>query len=606
MSPPLVQLTGAAVTFGGAPLFADVDVGLARGERACLVGRNASGKSTLLKLVAGQLEPDRGTRFVQPGTRIAYLPQEPAFGAATSVRAHVASGLPPEATGRESAAVDALLATLQLSGDAAPATLSGGEARRADLARALAGAPDVLLLDEPTNHLDLPTIAWLERHLGDLPGALVTISHDRAFLVALAQRTWWLDRGRLRKFDQGFAAYEPWSEQVLEAEAEEAHRLGRKLASETRWLREGLSARRRRNQGRVRALHELRRRLAERTTAPGRVALEVSEAERGGSLIIEAEHVAKRYDERTIVRDFSTRIARGARVGIIGPNGAGKTTLLRLLTGALAPDAGRVRVGLGVEIAYFDQRRAALDDAASLQRVLCPDGGDQVIINGRPRHVASYLRDFLFGDGQVASPVKSLSGGERARLLLAKLFAQPSNLAVLDEPTNDLDMDTLDLLQETLADYPGTVLLVSHDRDFLDRVATSTIALEGDGQVQEYAGGYSDYLTQRPPQGAARAAAAKPTKPAPARATPAAAPARLSYRDQRERALLPERITALEAERRALEQTLADPGLYARDAAAFARAAARLDAVRAELAAAEERWLEIELAVEQVERTRAR
>jgi ATP-binding cassette subfamily F protein uup len=600
-----VSLTGAAIRFGGAPLFDRVDAGLGRGERACLVGRNGSGKSTLLKALAGLIELDQGARFVQPGTRIAYLPQEPAFGAARTVREHVAGGLPTPASAQDDAAADAVMARLQLDPEAAVARLSGGEARRADLARALAGAPDVLLLDEPTNHLDLPSIAWLEQRLAGFGGALLTISHDRAFLKSVARRTLWLDRGSLRKFDQGFAAYEPWAEQVIEAEAEEAHRLGRKLVSETRWLREGLSARRRRNQGRVRALAELRERLAARTSAPGHVQLEVSEAVRGGSLAIEAEHIAKSYDGRVIVRDFSTRIARGARVGIIGPNGVGKTTLLRLLIGTLAPDRGRVRLGHGIEIAYFDQRRAALDPEASLLRVLCPDGGDQVIVAGRPRHVASYLRDFLFADGQAASPVKSLSGGERSRLLLAKLFAQPSNLAVLDEPTNDLDMDTLDLLQETLADFPGTVLLVSHDRDFLDRVATSTIALEGDGQVQEYAGGYSDYLTQRPPTAAAPPS--KSPKPAGRAPAPADAPAtRLSYRDQRERSVLPERIAALEAERCALEAALADPGLYARDAAAFQRTAARLDAARAELAAAEERWLEIELAAEQAAQARAR
>ena len=599
-----MSLNGAAITFGGAPLFAGVDAGLARGERACLVGRNGSGKSTLLKALAGLIELDQGSRFVQPGTRIAYLPQEPAFGTARTVRDHVRGGLPTSASARDHAA-DAVMARLQLDPDAALASLSGGEARRADLARALAGAPDVLLLDEPTNHLDLPTIAWLEQLLAGFGGALLTISHDRAFLNMVARRTLWLDRGSLRKFDQGFAAYEPWSEQVIEAETEEAHRLGRKLVSETRWLREGLSARRRRNQGRVRALAELRARLAARSAAPGRVQLEVSEAERGGSLVIEAEHVAKTYDGRAIVRDFSARIARGARVGIIGPNGVGKTTLLRLLTGVMAPDSGRVRLGHGVEIAYFDQRRAALDPEASLQRVLCPDGGDQVIVAGRPRHVASYLRDFLFADGQVASPVKSLSGGERSRLLLAALFARPSNLAVLDEPTNDLDMDTLDLLQETLADFPGTVLLVSHDRDFLDRVATSTIALEGDGLVQEYAGGYSDYLTQRPPPTAAPSTkASRPVARAPT--APAAPTTKLSYRDQRERNLLPERIAALEAEIAALGAALADPGLYARDAASFQRAAARLDAARAELVAAEERWLEIELAAEQAAQARAR
>jgi ATP-binding cassette subfamily F protein uup len=606
VSPPLVALTDAAVTFGGTPLFATVDLGLARGERACLVGRNGSGKSTLLKALAGELELDRGTRFVQPGTRIAYLAQEPRFGAARTVRELVRTGLADDSSAQERAALDGVIARLQLEPETALATLSGGEARRADLARVLAGAPDVLLLDEPTNHLDLPTIAWLETLLAGFAGAVLTISHDRAFLNNVARRTLWLDRGSLRAVDQGFAQFEDWSETVLEAEAEAAHKLGRKLVSETKWLREGISARRTRNMGRVRALLDLRKQLAGRVGATGRVQLEVSEAERGGSLVIEAKHIAKAFDDRPIVRDFSTRIARGARVGMIGANGAGKTTLLRLLTGDLAPDRGQVKLGHGVEIAYFDQRRAALDPETSLQRVLCPDGGDQVIVNGRPRHVASYLRDFLFGDGQVMSPVKSLSGGERSRLLLAKLFARPSNLAVLDEPTNDLDMDTLDLLQDVLADFPGTVLLVSHDRDFLDRVATSTIALEGDGTVTEYAGGYSDYLTQRPAP-AAPATPAKTAKPAAPRGSPSSAPpTKLSYRDQRERDLLPGRIAALEAETAALAQALADPGLYQRDRAAFQRSAARLDVARAELATAEERWLEIELAAEQAAEARAR
>ncbi len=563
----------------------------------------------MLKALAGELELDQGTRFVQPGTRIAYLPQEPRFGAAKTVRDYVDAGLPAGASAQENAAVDGIMARLQLAPETALATLSGGEARRADLARVLAGAPDVLLLDEPTNHLDLPTIAWLEQLLAGFGGAVLTISHDRAFLNTVARRTWWLDRGSLRRVDQGFAAFESWSETVLEAEAEAAHKLGRKLVSETKWLREGISARRTRNMGRVRALLDLRKQLAERVRATGRVQIEVSEAERGGSLVIEAEHIAKAYDGQEIVRDFSTRIVRGARIGMIGANGAGKTTLLRLLTGELAPDRGRVRLGHGVEIAYFDQRRAALDPETSLHKVLCPDGGDQVIVAGKPRHVASYLRDFLFVDGQLFSPVKSLSGGERSRLLLAKLFARPSNLAVLDEPTNDLDMETLDLLQDVLADFPGTVLLVSHDRDFLDRVATSTIALEGDGRIQEYAGGYSDYLTQRPPP-AAPIPSAKKTKSAPAKSTSApspapAAPTRLSYRDQRERNLLPERIAALEAEIASLAQAMADPGLYQRDPAAFQRTAARLDVARAELTTAEERWLEIELAIEQAGQARA-
>ena len=590
MSPPLVALNGAAVSFGGAPLFERVDLGLARGERVCLVGRNGSGKSTLLKALAGEIELDAGTRFLQPGARIAYLAQEPAFGDAASVRAYVQAGLPEGATPQEAAAAEAVMAKLQIDPDAAPASLSGGEARRADLARALAGAPDLLLLDEPTNHLDLPTIAWLEQLLATFSGGVLTISHDRAFLRAVANSTWWLDRGTLRRLDKGFAAFEGWVEETLAAEAEETHRLGRKLASEMKWLREGISARRTRNEGRVRALLALRQQIAARTAATGRVQLTVTEAERSGSLVIEAEHIQKRYDARVIVRDFSTRIARGARVGFIGPNGAGKTTLLRMLTGGLAPDAGRVRLGHGLEIAYFDQRRAALDPEASVQRILCPDGGDQVFVAGKPRHVASYLRDFLFAETQMVSPVKALSGGERARLLLARLFAQPSNLAVLDEPTNDLDMDTLDLLQEVLADYPGTVLLVSHDRDFLDRVVTSTIAAEGDGRWTLYAGGYSDMLAQRGPRtGAPPPAPKRPEPAAAARTKPAST--KMSFRDKHALATLPQQIETLEAEITELSTRLADPDLFARDPKRHAEMASRLAAAEAERVAAEDRWL---------------
>ncbi len=596
MTLPLVALTDATVTFGGRPAFDGLSVGLGAGERVCLVGRNGSGKSTLMRALAGEIELDGGSRFVQPGTRIAYLPQEPRFGGMATVADYVATGLPADAGAAGPGRVASVLDALRLAPDAEPGTLSGGEARRADLARLLAADADVLLLDEPTNHLDIDTILWLERELGGQRGALLMISHDRAFLGALSRRTWWLDRGQARRREAGYPGFEDWAEQVLAAEAQAVHRDQRKLVAETKWLREGLSARRKRNEGRVRALQALRRSLTERDGPVGRAKLAVSEAEGGGSLVIEAEHVDKAFD-RPVVRDFSIKIKRGARIGVIGPNGAGKTTLIRLLTGELAPDRGRIRLGVGLEAAYFDQRRAALDPERSVAWALTDGSGDQVMVDGRPRHVVSYLKDFLFTDVQAMSPVKALSGGERARLLLAKLFARPSNLLILDEPTNDLDMDTLDLLEDVLGDYGGTVLAVSHDRDFLDRIATSVIALDGTGRAVEYAGGYTDYLAQRPPPVAAPPPAPKPARTAEPR--PAARRDRLSYKDERERQLLPDRIAGLEAEIAKLEADLGDPALYRRDAGRFAAAAERVAAARAELASAEERWLELELLAEQ-------
>ena len=607
---PVVQLSGAAVTFGGRPLFSGIDLALAPGDRACLVGRNGSGKSTLLRVLAGEIELDDGTRFAQPGTRIAYLPQEPRFGASPSVADYVRGGLGAAPGPEAPARIADILARLGLAGEAEPARLSGGEARRADLARALVSRPELLLLDEPTNHLDLPTIEWLEQELASFRGALLAISHDRAFLRALSRRVLWLDRGSLRRFNRGYAAFDEWAEEVMEAEAREQAKLEKKLANETVWLHQGISARRRRNEGRVRALIELRSTLAERVAATGRVRIEASLADAGGSLAIEAEHAGKSYGERVIVRDLSLRIARGSRIGIIGRNGAGKSTLIRLLTGDLAPDSGRVRLGHGLAPVYFDQKREALDPEASLRKVLC-DSGDTVFINGRPQHVMTYLRHFLFEERQANGPVKALSGGERARLLLAKLFARPSNLLVLDEPTNDLDMDTLDLLQDALAEYEGTVLLVSHDRDFLDRVATSTLVMPGDGTVEAYAGGYSDYLAQRPkpvettPRAprAGRSEAARGAGKAASVASPPAA--RLTYKDARERERLPDEIERLAAEIRTCEQRLADPALYARDSELFARLAGELESKRAALAAAEERWLALELQAEELESRRS-
>jgi ATP-binding cassette subfamily F protein uup len=597
MSPPIIALKGATVSFGQRALFAGLDIGVARGERACLVGRNGCGKSTLLKAMAGLLDLDGGERFVQPGVRVAYLAQEtPSTGDAT-VAQHVEAGHP---VGVEPHRIEEVLSRLQLDGDRPLASLSGGEARRASLARALAGEPDALLLDEPTNHLDLPTIEWLERYLGDYGGAVLLISHDRAFLARVSDRTFWLDRGRLRALDRGYAHFEAWSDAILEEEETTLAKLEKRIESETEWLGRSITARRKRNEGRKRRLLEMRAARANWVGATGRAKLAAAIEDSRSRLVIEAEGLNKSFaaadgTPRPMVKDFSTRIMRGDRIGIIGPNGAGKTTLVRLLTGQLEPDSGTVRLAKTINPAYFDQRRASLDPDKTLWNTLVPDGGDHVLVRDRPRHVVAYLRDFLFDERQAKTLVGSLSGGERNRLLLARTLAQPSNLLVLDEPTNDLDIDTLDLLQEVLDDYEGTLLLVSHDRDFLDRLVNGTFVLLGDGRVREYAGGYSDYLIQsqddRPPAPRPRAAEKEkktPDAPRPQRA-------RMSYKEIRELESLTQEIDTLTDEASALEAQLADATLYERDRAAFEDATRRIGDVRTRLASAEERWLELEV-----------
>jgi ABC transport system ATP-binding/permease protein len=595
--PPLLTLQDIAVDLGDQTLLDGVELVVEARARICLVGQNGAGKSTLLRIMAGLAEPDRGHRFVQPGHRIAYLPQAPDFAGSETIAAYVGAA-PAGAGAPPPHRVDAMLDALDLDGARKAATLSGGEARRAALARLLAGAPEIMLLDEPTNHLDLPAIEWLEATLAASPAAIVVVSHDRAFLNRLTRTTLWLDRGRLRRLDDGFAGFEAWSAEILEREASAAARLDKRIASETEWSHKGISARRKRNQGRLRRLQALRGEREQRVARSGAVALVADSGAMSGRLVVEAEAIGKAFDGQTVIADFSTRILRGDRVGVIGPNGAGKTTLLRLLSGALAPDWGRVRLGTNITAVYLDQMRATLDAAASVRETLCESGGDQVMVRGRPRHVVSYMRDFLFRPSQANSPVASLSGGERNRLLLARALARSANLLVLDEPTNDLDLETLDLLQEMLGDFDGTLLLVSHDRDFLDRVVTSTIALEGGGVVEEYVGGYSDYLRQRRP--AALKPAAKATAPAAPRARRPAT--RLSYREQRNLEALPGRIAALEAEIATLEATLAEEKLYARDAAAFSAAATRLGAARAELSVAEEKWLALEIKREAISR----
>jgi ABC transport system ATP-binding/permease protein len=596
--PPSLLLQDISLTFGTTPLLTGAGLAVAPGDRVCLVGRNGSGKSTLLRVAAGLVQPDAGRRFAQPGATIRYLPQEPDLSGFPTTLAYVEAGLGTEAAAdRHRAAY--LLQQLGLTGREHPATLSGGEARRAALARTLAPAPDILLLDEPTNHLDLPGIEWLERELAGLRSGIVVISHDRRLLERISRATVWLDRGITRTLDRGFAAFEPWRDAVLEQEETERHKLGRKIAMEEDWLRYGVTARRKRNQKRLADLHGLRKKRKEQRAALGSVRLDAAQADLSGRLVMVAEAVSKSYGDRPIVRDFSTRILRGDRVGIVGSNGAGKTTLLNLVTGALPPDAGEVRLGTNLAQVTLDQRRESLDPAQTLAQALTGGAGDTVAVGGERRHVVSYMKDFLFGPEQANTPVGVLSGGERGRLTLARTFARPSNLLVLDEPTNDLDLETLDLLQERLAEYPGTVLLVSHDRDFLDRVVTSVIASAGDGRWIEYAGGYSDMLAQRGPP--AEEAPAVKKQRAEARQKPASSSRRLTFKDRHALDTLPGKIAALHTEIDRLNTVLSDPNLYARDPARFGKATQTLAAVQEKLAAAEEQWLTLEMLREEIE-----
>ncbi len=598
--PPLLALQAVTLTLGGKPLLEGVDLSVSPGARLCLVGRNGSGKSTLLKIAAGEIDFDAGERFLQPGASLRYLPQEPDFSGFTSVMAYVEAGLSPL---DDPYFARQLLEGLGLTGEENPARLSGGEGRRAALVRALAPQPDILLLDEPTNHLDLPTIVWLEEKLAGLRSALVLISHDRRFLQDLTRETVWLDRGRTRHLDSGFKDFEAWRDRELEEEDRQRHKADRKIVAEEHWLRHGVSGRRKRNVKRLGDLHRMRAERRQRVAPTSEVRLEASEAQLSGKLVIEAVKIGKSYGERVIVDDFSTRVMRGDRLGIIGANGAGKTTLVNLLTGKLAPDAGKVRLGAGLAMATLEQSRASLDPASTLQDALTGGGSDFVEINGERRHIVGYMRDFLFAPEQARTPVGKLSGGERGRLMLARALALPSNVLVLDEPTNDLDLETLDLLEEMLADYPGTLIVVSHDRDFLDRVATSVLMSEGGGRWQEYAGGYSDMVAQRGAGVVAREAAPAPAEArekAPPREKPAGRP-RLSNKEQHALTTLPKKMDELRAKKAKLQALLDDPDLYTSDPAKFARAGTMLAEIEAELARAEEEWLELEIRREEIE-----
>jgi ATP-binding cassette subfamily F protein uup len=601
MAPPLIQLKDIALTFGGTPLLSGVELSVSPAERVCLIGRNGSGKSTLLKIAAGLVEPDRGTRFVQPGATIRYLPQEPDFDGHTTTLGYVEAGLGP---GDDQHPARYLLEQLGLHGDEDPAHLSGGEARRAALARVLAPSPDILLLDEPTNHLDLTTIEWLEAELDSRRCALVLISHDRRFLTNLSRGTAWLDRGQIKQIGRGFAAFEAWRDEVLAEEEREQHKLDRKIVNEEHWLRYGVSGRRKRNVKRLGNLHALRDQRRNYRGAAGSANLAAAEADKSGKLVIEAKNIVKSYGERKIVDDFSIRVQRGDRIGIVGPNGAGKTTLVNLLTGAEEPDGGSIRLGANIEMATLDQHRESLDPKSTLAEALTGGRGDHVMVGGKPKHVVSYMKDFLFTQEQIRTPLEVLSGGERGRLMLARALAKPSNLLVLDEPTNDLDLETLDVLEDMLGDYDGTVILISHDRDFLDRVVTSVIAPDRDGKWIEYAGGYSDMLSQR---GAdlkreAAKAAAEEKKEAKAAGPAATSKRRLNFNEKHALETLPKTIAALQREIAKQQRIMDDPNLFAKDRKKFDAASAAIAIAQTELIAAEDRWLELEVLREEIER----
>ncbi|MBI5611607.1 MAG: ATP-binding cassette domain-containing protein [Gammaproteobacteria bacterium] len=628
---PIVSLHNVSLAFGHHPLLERLNLGLEAGERVCLIGRNGSGKSSLLKVIAGLVAPDDGELRRAPGTAIAYLPQEPALDEAGTVFDNVAAGLgdlrqwildyhhavQALATEHDAAAVtrlhalqeqlerhgawqaqqrvDETLSRLSLNADTPVAQLSGGWRRRVALGRALVAAPDVLLLDEPTNHLDIAAIEWLEEFIGSYRGALLFVTHDRAFLQRLATRIVELDRGALREFPGDYANYLRRKQELLAVEAGHAALFDKRLAEEEKWIRQGVEARRTRNMGRVRALLALRAERARRRTLTGEVRMALDDSAQSGRLVLEAEHLAFAYDGQPVVRDFSLRVLRGDRIGLIGPNGVGKTTLLKLLLKQLVPQHGQLRHGTNLQIAYFDQARAQLNPEARV--VDCVGEGKETITRGgRTQHVMSYLGDFLFAPERARSPVKSLSGGERARLLLAQLFARPANVLVMDEPTNDLDIETLELLEELLADYQGTLFLVSHDRVFLDNVVTSCLAFEGDGRIREYVGGYSDWLRQRAEKPVAVEKIKLDTAPAVSVETRRPAGKKLSYKDQRELDQLPARIEQLEKEQTAVQARLADPELYRRDPQAAKQLGVRLKEIEAAVRTAYARWQALEAA----------
>ncbi|WP_371224439.1 ABC-F family ATP-binding cassette domain-containing protein [Roseovarius sp. 2305UL8-3] len=592
---PLLQLSDVSLTFGGDPVFDDLSLVIQQGDRVALVGRNGSGKSTLMKVMAGLVEVDTGTRTLTPGKSVGYMEQDPDMAGFATLGDYAISGLDPS----EMYKVERAGEGLKFDPARPVETASGGERRRAALAKLMAEAPDLMLLDEPTNHMDIEAIGWLEAELKQTRAGFVLISHDRAFLRALSRATLWIDRGMTRRHEKGFEAFEAWRDTVWEEEDIQRHKLNRKIKAEARWAVEGISARRKRNQGRVRALQALRQERASQIKRQGTAAMVLESGPKSGRKVIEARGISKSFGDVPIVKDFSIKIQRGDRVGFVGPNGVGKTTLLNMLIGKEEPDSGQVSHGTKLLPVVFDQSRAALDPDMTLWDSLTGDKdmrvsgqADQVMVRGQPRHVVGYLKDFLFDEAQARAPVRSLSGGEKARLLLAKLMARESNLLVLDEPTNDLDIETLDLLQELLDDYDGTVMLVSHDRDFLDRVVTQTIALEGRGRATAYAGGWSDYQSQKP-EGESGPAISKSKSKAGQKPQKTQGKSGLSFTEKHRLETLPDEMERLQAEISKLEELMADPELFTREPVKFQKATEALTARHKALSEAEEEWLDL-------------
>ena len=590
MAPPLLSYENLGLIQGSGWLFRGLDLHIGERDRLALIGRNGAGKTTLLKLIGGAIEPDEGKRAVVPGTHVVMLEQDPDVSAFTTLHDFATAGPNPPAVHAVEAIADQL--GVDLSREAA--TASGGERRRAAICRALASEPDILLLDEPTNHLDIAAIDWLEDWLGRFNGAFIVISHDRTFLTRLTRSTLWLDRGSMRRQEIGFGGFEAWMEKAYAEEARAAEKLDAKLKIEAHWLERGVTARRKRNQGRLSKLWEMRAQRAAMIGPQGGAKLEVTANDSKTKSVISAEHVTKQFGDRTVIKDFSLRIQRGDRIGIVGGNGAGKTTLLRLLTGELEPDSGKITLAKTLEGIVIDQQRSLMQPDKRVRDILA-EGGDWIDVRGVRKHVHGYLKDFLFDPSLAEAKVGTLSGGERSRLLLAREFARESNLLVLDEPTNDLDLETLDLLQEVIADYDGTVLIVSHDRDFLDRTVTVTLGLDGSGRVDVIAGGYADWeAKRRKPNAAGKKAAKTDAPPAP----PPPKAAKLSYKDQRDYDLLPGRIEEIEQAILRDEAALSDPDLYTKNPARFAALTAGIEEARAEKDAAEMRWLELAEMVE--------
>lgn len=591
---PIYTLRDISLTFGVKPLFTSVSLNICKGDKICLVGRNGSGKSTLLKIISGVIEPDNGEVFIQPGIKVSYMPQEADFSAYDTLKSVILSGIDAPHPEEQAYKADILIEKLGINAAADPKTASGGECKKAALAKALISEPDILLLDEPTNHLDISTIEKLEEIVKKFSGAVVVISHDRSFLNRVSNATLWLDRGVTHSNNKGFSAFEAWQEEILNQEIIKEKYLNKKLEEETEWLHKGVTARRRRNQGRLRRLQQLRQERREQVKKIGSVDLEIKEASVRSKLVMEAKHISKSFGSRDIVKDFSLRVLKGNRIGIVGPNGSGKTTLIKLLTEHLAPDTGFVRLGKNLEMVYFDQNRETLDPEKTLWRTLCGEG-DHIYVRGHYRHVIAYLKDFLFTPEQAQSPVSCLSGGEKNRLMLALSLARESNFLVLDEPTNDLDMDTLDLLQEVLDEYQGTILLVSHDRDFLDKITTSMLYMRGDGTIIEHIGNYDELYNKYI---AGKSKEEKPViikKETPAQAVFQPKSPKLSYKDQRLSEVLPAEIEQLEKEITTIETELSAPDLYTKDNEKFYRLTERLEELKQQKDDKETKWLEIEM-----------